>query len=116
MTRVRALFVSALMAIAPVMGAVCANACHAVTSPVAAQAAASCEHSESRDTGTSLSAADCSIDRDAFVYSGFRTAADAARLPADVPRFVSQSRSDGSLERPLRLLPPPLLRNIALRI
>jgi hypothetical protein len=116
MTRVRALFLAALMALAPVMGAVCANACHDVAPPPAAQTTAACEHSEARDTGPSLLAADCAADPAAFVAAGFRNSATDAHTPEAAPRFVWESRSVRSHERLLRLQSPPSLLSLALRI
>lgn len=81
MFRVPSLLLTALMALTPVMGALCAGGCDAPKLPSAAQVATSCEHRDVRATAAVLAAAVCSAASADIVVAEIRTA-DAALTPS----------------------------------
>lgn len=73
MSRLPALLLAALMALTPVMGALCADGCGVRGATTAAEPALSCEHGRVPAASTVLTAADCSTAPATFVAAEVRT-------------------------------------------
>ena len=105
-----------LLALTPVMGAICAKPCGEIGRARAAEAALTCEHADAAGNPPVLTAAACSSDGAEFVPAEIRNAAPAARLAMSVTQTTLVPHGLPALERYLRYQPPPAPSRTALRI
>ena len=92
MTRIPALLLTALIALAPVMGALCAGRCGQPEQEHTAQVAGRCEHSDVLDGSAALTSASCSPARADLVLAEIRTTGPAPMLPIVITESVAADR------------------------
>jgi hypothetical protein len=116
MSRIPPLLLAALLALTPVMGAVCAEGCHDPAVARQVQPAAGCEHDVAEEGSPVLTGVACSPQRTDFVIAATKTTDLALTLSLGVTQIAMAPNRVPALERYLRDQPPPVSSQAVLRI
>ena len=116
MSRISPLLLAALLALTPVMGAVCAEGCHKPEVAGQVQVAAECEHGDAPEGSPLLTDIACAAERADLVPAEIK-ATDSTLAPSPGPVQVAIAPARVAvLGRCLQYHPPPVSSGAVLRI
>lgn len=116
MSRIPAILLSALVALTPVIEAVCADGCIEVNTARSVEVVETCGHGDVPDNAPALSAAACVSSQAAFVVAEVRTIGFALASSASVTNTAREPVRLPAHDRYLHHQPPPAPAGLILRI
>ena len=116
MIRIPAVFLSAFLALTPIIGALCADGCIRPEAPRAVEVVPACGHGDAGGSAPLLSTATCAFDEADVVPAQVRPVGPALAPPVAGSHVASEPRRIPAYETYLRYQPPPPPAGVTLRI